>query len=787
MKRIVFRSIALIIAVALGSLSAGIVALIKDVPDIDEIKDYTPVQGTKVYADDDTFLGEFRIEKGEYIALSRMPQHLIQAVVSVEDSRFWDHKGIDFIAIMRAITRDVQVGRFKEGGSTITQQLAKVVFLSPEKTITRKLKEAFLAYKIEHNLSKEEILELYLNKIYFGRGAYGVEMAAKVHFGKSAADMTLAEAALMAGVIKAPSRYSPYSNLDGAKERQLIVLNRMKEVGYITEEQSAESYKQPLYLTSMPTTGFGADYFLEYIRRYLEDRYGDDLIYKGGLKVYTGLNKTMQIEAAHSLQRGLRRIDKRKGFRGVLGHRTVNPYEELKNIEVFKKVLLKEGDLAKATVIRVTASTATVKTKGIIGKIQAADSKWARRIIDSKGTVIQQRRKVRFNELLKPGDSIHVRVKDTSGKEPLFILEQEPLVQGAIVAIDPLTGSVRAMVGGYDFSKSEFNRAVDARRQAGSVFKPIIYAAAMDSGFTPASIIIDEPMVYDSGKFGDWKPQNYDEKYHGPTRIREALIHSMNIITVKLIEDIGLNKTIGLAGRMGIRGPFPDNLTLGLGSISISPLEITSAFTVFAHGGIRRDPVTVRYILDSAGKVIENSQPMEVRAISPETAYLITSMLEDVVKRGTGWRAKELHRPVAGKTGTTNEYRDAWFVGYSPELVAGVWVGFDNMTTLGKAETGSRAAAPIWVSFMKKALPEVPVVGSAEESSENKPFQPPEGVVTALIDPLTGLLATHETEKQVEYFKEGTVPTLYSDEFYRNLIRRQKEYFKKIPVGEDDQ
>jgi penicillin-binding protein 1A len=787
MKRFIFRLSVFLIVVALGAAAGGFLALVRGVPEIEEIKEYMPSHGTKVYADDDTLIGEFNIEKGEYVPISRIPENLIRAVVSVEDSRFWMHKGIDYIAIVRAITKDIRAGRIKEGASTITQQLAKVVFLSPERTIVRKLKEATLAHKLESSLTKEEILELYLNKIYFGHGAYGIEMAAKAYFGKSVTDVTLAEAALLGGLIKAPSRYSPYSNLDKAKERQFIVLKRMEDEGYITDSQVDETYQKPLYLSSVRHRKFRPNYFLEYVRKYLEDEYGADLIYKGGLKVHTTLNTNIQMAAVNSLKKGLRKIDKRQGFRGPLGHKEVEPEEELKSKVSFEKVVMKKDDLMTATVIKVSVSEATVKTRGIIGKLFLSDAKWARKVINSKGSLIKKFRKPKLTNILKSGDIIKVRVKDIRGKKPVFKLAQEPLVQGAVVAIDPTTGYVRAIVGGYDFRKSEFNRAVHAKRQAGSSFKPIIFAAAMDSGFTPASIVIDEPIIYESEQFGDWEPENYDEKYHGATRVRKALIHSMNIITVKLIENIGVEKIIRFARQVGIKGPFPHNLTLGLGSLSVSPLEITSAFGVFAQDGLKRDPIAIKYIIDSEGNVLENNQPVSNRAISRQTSFITTSMLEDVVKKGTGWRARALRRPVAGKTGTTNEYRDAWFIGYTPELVAGVWVGFDNMRTLGKEETGSKAAAPIWVSFMKKALSEIsPFSSKVSGSSEKRPFEIPEGIVTAIIDPVTGLLATNETERMVEFFKEGTVPTIYSNEFFRSLIKRQKEELKKIKKDKDN-
>jgi penicillin-binding protein 1A len=778
--RLVFRIIVLITAIALGTATGAYFALIRGVPQIEDIKYYVPSNPTQIFADDDTLIGEFRVEKGIYVSLDKIPEYLIRAVIAVEDSRFWYHSGVDYFAIIRALVKDISSGRIKQGASTITQQLAKVVFLSPERTIVRKLREAVLARRLEENLTKEEILELYLNKIYFGHGAYGIEMAARTYFGKSVSDVTLGEAAMLSGLIKAPSRYSPYSNLKRAKERQKTVLNRMLEEGYITAEQAEAAMKQPLYLSSVKYRKYTPNYFLEYVRKYLEDRYGVEMTYKGGLKVYTTLNRQMQIAAVASVKKGLRRLDKRQGFRGPVGHKDLNDEDESGRSASFRKVILKRGDIMTATVVKVRAGYAVVRARGNQGKLLLKDAAWAKKLIDDKGNVIKRFRKLRLTDILKPGDIISVRVKDPDPESPLFALEQEPLVQGALIAIEPSTGFIRAIVGGYDFNKSEFNRAVYARRQAGSAFKPMIFAAAMDHGYTPATLIPDQPLLYESEEFGDWEPENYDEKYHGPTRIREALIHSRNIPTVKLLEEMGVEKAIRFARRLGIRGPFPHNLTLALGSLSTSPIEITSAFAVFANEGVRMKPQAIKYIMDAENDVIENNQPVGERVISAQTAFLATSMLEDVVRHGTGWRARALNRHVAGKTGTTNEYNDAWFIGYTPELACGVWVGFDNVRSLGEEETGSRAAAPIWVAFMKKALAEISAFESSSGRDRGEPFRIPEHIVTAVIDPLTGLLATNETGKMVEFFKEGSVPTLYSTEFYRNLVRLQKDALAKI-------
>lgn len=781
MKKAIFTFFTFVFILILGLATGGYFALVKGVPQIEEIKNYRPAEGTKVYADDDTLIGEFKVEKGRYVPLDNIPEHLIKAVIAVEDSRFWLHEGVDYIAVLRAIYKDIRARRIKEGGSTITQQLAKVVFLSPEKTVIRKLKEAVLAFRLEKNLTKEEILEFYLNRIYFGHGAYGIEMAARAYFGKSVSDINLAEAALLSGLIKAPNRYSPYNNLDRAKNRQYIVLKRMETEGFISKEQVEETYKQPLYLSSLRYDQDTPNYFLEYIRKYLEDKYGVESVYKGQLKVYTTLNREMQKAAVKSLQEGLRKLDKRQGFRGPLRHEKIDVEKELKERETFKKVIMKKGDRLTATVLGVSVSKATVKTRGVIGRLYLSDARWAKKIVDSDGNVIKKLKKFRLTDILKTGDIIRVRVKDVKGKEPVFVLEQEPLVQGAVIAIEPATGYIRALVGGYNFNKSEFNRAVYARRQAGSAFKPIIYAAAINYGFTPVSIIIDEPVSYPSEIFGNWKPVNYEKRHYGPTRLREALVHSRNVVTIKLLEEIGVESAIKFARTLGIKGPFPHNLTLALGSLSVSPLELTSAFCVFAQEGVRMDPIAVKYVTDSKGNILENNEPIGVEVISPQTAYLVTSMLEDVVQHGTGWRAKALKRPVAGKTGTTNDYKDAWFLGYTPELAAGVWVGFDDQRQLGDQETGSRAAAPIWVSFMKEALIAISPFSSEEGEKEDiRPFHVPDGIVTAVIDPLTGLLATDKSEKMVEVFKEGTVPTESSTEFYRELINKQREEIEKL-------
>lgn len=748
-----FVTLFIILSIVLGAFAGGYFAIQKGIPSLEELKQYRPLEGTKIYADDDVLVGELKVEKGEFVPIDKIPAQMVNAVIAVEDSRFWKHKGIDYIAIGRALLKDIVSTGLKEGGSTITQQLAKVTFLTSEKTLTRKLREAALAIKIETNFDKREILELYLNKIYFGHGAYGVEMASRIYFGKSIQDITLSEAALLAGLIKAPATYSPYNDLTKAKERQQLVLARMEEERYIKRSERERASKRPIFLSSARAGKEANNYFIEYVRKYLEDKYGEESVYHTGLRVYTTLDRYEQASAAKALQQGLRELDKRKGWRGPLEHRKdIDIKSELKNRELMNPVIMNPGDLSSGLVLTVTEKEALIKTRGIIGRLSIGDAKWASKVIDPKTSKLRFLKNFSLLQILKPGDVIKVAIKSIKDRNIQLSLEQDPEVEGAVVAIEPNTGYIRAIIGGYDFVKSEYNRALYAKRQPGSAFKPIIYACAMDHGFTPASIIMDEPVVYSGSSEGEWKPENYDHEFHGPTRLREALAYSRNVVTIKLVEKIGVNNVIDFARTLGFQGEMPRNLTISLGSMSTTPLELALCFTVFASEGMKVKPVAIKYITDSKGRVLESNEPEAEEVISPQTAFLITSMMEDVVRQGTGWRAKALGRPVAGKTGTTNDYRDAWFVGYTKDLVATVWVGFDDMRPLGPLETGARAAAPIWVSFMKSA-----VKGDPQE------FYPPdEGIVSCSIDPATGLLSRDEESGLEEYFQKGTEPKQFA-------------------------
>jgi penicillin-binding protein 1A len=751
--RLKFIIALVVLSIILGTSAGAYLAITRGIPSIEELKQYKPIAGTKIYADDDVLIGELKVEKGIFVPINKIPEHMINAVIATEDSRFWKHKGIDYLAILRALIKDIIYVELKEGGSTITQQLAKVIFLTPEKTLKRKLREAALAIKIEKKLDKKEILELYLNKVYFGHGAYGVEMASRIYFGKSVRDITLTEAALLAGLIKAPLLYSPYNDLTRAKERQEIVLSRMEEEGYIKRSEKENALKQPIYLSSIRKGMKANNYFIEYIRKYLEEKYGEETVYKGGLKVYTTLDRKAQLSAAKALQEGLRELDKRRGWRGPLEHKKdIDIEKELKGKESITPVVTNIGDISSGLVLKVTKKEALIKTRGIIGRLSIEDARWASKVIDPKKGTSKVLKDFKLTQILKPKDVVRVSIKSIKGSHPQLTLEQEPEVEGAIVALEPNIGFIRALVGGYDFVKSEFNRAVYAKRQPGSAFKPIIYAAAMDNGFTPASIIKDEPVTYYGGPNGEWSPENYDNKFYGPTRLREALAYSRNVVTVKLVEAIGIDNVIDFARALGLHEDMPRDLTIALGSLSgVTPLDLALCYNVFASNGMRVKPIAIKYITDSKGRVLESNEIETEEVISPQTAFLITSMMEDVVKYGTGWRAKALSQPVAGKTGTTNEYRDAWFIGYTLDLVTSVWVGFDDMRPLGPQETGARAAAPIWVSFMK-----------AVSEGETEEFSIPEGIVSYPIDPATGLLAKDESRSIKEYFKVGTEPKQFA-------------------------
>lgn len=730
--------------------------LTRNLPKISSLKDYRPSIITTVYSDDKHKIAEFFKERRIVLPFSKIPKTLINAFVASEDARFFKHEGIDLASIVRAFFKNLEAGTIIQGGSTITQQVAKSFFLSPEKSYVRKVREAILAYRIDKAFTKDEILFLYLNQIYLGHGAYGVEAAAQNYFGKSVCDLNLAEYAMIAGLPQAPSRYSPFQHPKKAKHRQIYVLNRMMNEGYITDIQATEAINTPLdikprrnwYIEEVP-------YYTEYVRKYVEKKYGRDILYNDGLTIYTAVNVEMQRAGRAALDNGLRELDKRQGYRGPLKHLESEQFEAFsQEIQgMIEDHPLAPGRIIRGVVIAVNDSKqkATVRIGGEQGCLHLENMKWARKPDPEVAHYNTMVKKV--SDVLKAGDVILVKIngqQKDSGQWNLS-LEQSPAAQGALLCMQTETGYVKAMIGGRDFRVSQYNRAVQSRRQPGSALKPIIYAAALDKDYTPATIILDTPIVFeDTENEFTWKPRNYEESFHGPTLFRTALTKSRNVVTIKILKDIGIDYLIEYARKLGIQSPLTRDLSLALGTSGVSLLELAGAYAIFNNQGYRVKPCFVTRILDRDGYVLEENQPEAKKAVEKSTAYIITNLLQGVVQHGTGWRIKALNRPVAGKTGTTNDLHDAWFIGYTPRYVTGVWVGFDEEKPLGLHETGSKAASPIWLKFMQAILKDKPV----------QVFQVPDGVVFAKIDAETGLLAVPESKKTIfECFKEGSVPT----------------------------
>ena len=708
-----------LLCVSAGFIGAGFIYFhfSKDLPDVRKLKDHQPSTITQVYSASDEKIAEFYIEKRIITALEDIPLPLKQATLAVEDSNFYYHFGIDPKAIFRAFITNMKAGHVVEGGSTITQQLTKTMFLSRERTLPRKIKEAILAVRLELVFSKDEILEMYLNQIYYGHGTYGVEAASRTYFGKSVKDLTIAECAMIASLPKAPNNYSPYRNPERARKRRNHVIRRMAEVSFITPEQAKLSMVEDFHLGEVEKMLNKAPYFVEHIRRILEEKFGSSKLYRAGLKVYTTLDMNMQETAQRAIKENLLVADKRYGYRGPLGTVDISQGEiAVQNAMIRQNSFaedkgIKIGSTISGTVMSVGDTQAWVILGEEDGYIDIKDMDWAREPnpnLDGRWVKIKHP-----NEALTAGDLISVKVlgrrQDGSGWS--LALEQEPEVEGALISLAPLTGQVKAMIGGYDFYKSQFNRAVQAIRQPGSAFKPIIYAAAINEGYGPASIIIDSPIIFKEKEdaFDKWKPVNFEEKFYGPTSLREALAHSRNVVTVKLMQNIGIKSTIRLARSLGITSNLEENLSIALGSSGTTLYELTSAYSAFANLGNLIKPTAIRNIKNRSGEVLFTAVPEITKPLSPGTAHIITSLMQSVVKNGTATKVRALKRPVAGKTGTTNNYVDAWFMGYTPELVTGVWVGKDKDEPLGRNETGSRAAIPIWLKFMQEALANEPV------------------------------------------------------------------------------
>ena len=645
-----------LLCVLAGWLFGLLVAFYQELPPLSELEGYKPSLASKLYDVNGELIAQLFVEQRTLVPIDKVPENLQRALLAVEDEKFYSHWGIDPLGIMRATLVNLVHARVEQGASTITQQLARNLFLTQERTISRKIKEAMLALKIEYRYTKKEILEMYLNQVYFGSGAYGVEAASRTYFGKHVEELSLPECALMAGLVRSPNKTSPFNNMEKAKARRDMILERMIKRKIVTKEAGTLAKASPIELHTTETRN--APYFVEHIRRTIEETYGSNTIYKGGLSVYTSLDLRLQDKAQKAAAKG----------------------------------------------------------------IEDAETRIAR-------------------EMGIPAENI--------SSDPNF--KKNVPLQIAMVCMEPKTGYVRAMIGGRDFKESEFNRATQAFRQPGSAFKPFIYTAAIDNGFTPADIITDSPIVITDRDGTEWKPENYEKKFFGPTTLRKGLYTSRNVVTLKLLTKVGTSAAASYAQKMGIRSKIKKNLSLAFGTSEVNLLELVSAYCVFPNMGVRVEPVSILYIKDSAGKIIEENTPKLQEVLKPEAAYVMVSMMEDVINKGTARAIRDagVNFPCAGKTGTTDNYSDVWFVGYTSGLSCGIWVGFDDHRSLGTVISSGNTPAPIWGDFMQQVYVAPPA-----------DFEKPVNVITLKIDADTGLLAGDKCKNIIdENFVKGTEPT----------------------------
>lgn len=736
----------LVTMVMLGLLLVTVAILYLDtgLPNVSEIKNIPLHQPLRILSADDKLIAEFGNQRRNPITYEEIPQHFIQAIISTEDKHFFEHHGVDIMGLGRAVLSLIKTGKKSQGGSTITMQLARNYFLTPERTYIRKIKEILLAIKLERMLSKEEILTLYSNKIYLGHRAYGIAAASQVYYGKKVNELNLAQIAMLAGLPKAPSSINPLANAHAAKKRRNYVLRRMWEEGFIEEAAYKKAVKMPLTAKYHGTqVEVEAPYFAEMVRQAVVEQFGEHA-YQQGLVITTTLLSTAQLSAKNSLEEQLLSYDRRHGYRGPVGHFSVADISE---------ALIKLNDLPRphplvpALVLKANASEAEVLlAKGTKTKIHLGDVRWARAYIneDSQGKTPSS-----VESVIPVGSLIYLRPKDKG-----FELAQIPDINGAFVALSPQTGGIQALVGGYDYSLSKYNRVTQAKRQPGSNFKPFVYSAALEDGMTAATLINDAPVVYEDRNLDTvWRPENFSGQFYGPTRLRTALIQSRNLVSIRILKRLGLQKVISHAKRFGFEDDaLPRNLSLALGSGVVSPLQLASAYAVFANGGYKKTPFYIQKIVDSQDNLLFNYiEPEQAeRVIDEGVAFVMNSMLRDVIQQGTATRARVLKREdLAGKTGTTNDQTDAWFTGYHPEMVASVWIGFDSPRPLGHFEVGGRAALPAWIDFMKPLLPNLSVIKA----------EPPAGIMSVRIDPKTGLLASFDNPDAIyEYFQVENVP-----------------------------
>jgi penicillin-binding protein 1A len=752
----------------------------KDMPEIRRVADYRPPGVTQILSLEGKttkVMAEFTKERRYLTPYDQIPQKLVQAFISAEDATFFEHQGINFVAILRAAIANFLAGQVVQGGSTITQQISKSLYLSPERNLLRKLKEFFIAFQLEKNLKKEEILYLYLNQIYLGSGAYGVQAAARTYFHKDLKSLSVAEMALIAGLPTAPGKYSPLLNPKKAKERQLYVLKRMKENRYISESEQKNAADERIRIfVNDGTEKTLAPHFIEYLRRHMIQKYGEKMLYEDGLTVTIPSAAKYSAIAQEALEAGLEEIDQRKGYRGPVARVEEKDWAE-KRAELRKQItqeafpfrfLTEAGTLDLESAIAEFDPTHEKAVKGkrlkaLITQI-APDRKSASGTIGLDPVVIPlegmkwaypaggpNRAPKTVSEVLAPGDLVWVKPVSYVSGSWRADLTQRPEIEGALYSVDIQTGQILAMVGGYDYATSEFNRAVQAKRQMGSTFKPIIYSAAIERGYTPASIIVDSPIVFEDKDNGTWKPENYEEKFYGDTTFRQALINSRNIPTVKIVQDIKVQTVIQQAKRLGIETAFNPDLSISLGSAVTTVQDLVHAFTAFPLQGQPFRANVFQSISDRDGRTLETSADLPSERglieekpdsgslspfaplvpgtrLDPRVAYVMTHLMKEVVQFGTAAKANAIGRPIAGKTGTTQDFRDGWFIGFSPRVVTGVWVGYDDQRTMGRGEAGANTALPIWVRYMSQVLKDYP----ADD------FPVPPGISFVQVDPKSG-------------------------------------------------
>ena len=749
------------LALMLSAFAAGILVLVfavviiyPQLPDLTIITDYQPRVPLRVYSAEGLLIGEFGEERRAVVKIDAVPKQMREAILAAEDERFYQHGGVDYVGVLRAALSNFMSGGARQGASTITMQVARNFFLTKEKTVTRKFNEMLLAFKIEHSLSKDQILELYVNQIYLGQRAYGFAAAAQIYFGKSLDQLTIAEMAMLAGLPKAPSSFNPVVNPKRAKLRQQYVLRRMRELDFITDEQWQTADKQTLAVKKLVNDfAVKAEHFAEMVRQVMFERFQDD-VYTRGFRVYTTLSATHQNAAYAAVRAGVMDYDRRHGYRGAESYVELGPKPTEEDFEDALQDESVSDDIAPALVLDASPRAVKVYRKGGETLEVSGDGlKFAQKMLGDKAPA---------NQRLRRGAIIRIQ-KDDKGH---WLVTQLPQVEAALVSVTPADGAIRALVGSFDFARNKYNHITQALRQPGSSFKPFIYSAALEKGFTPATIINDAPLVFDASQTGSepWEPHNFDGKFEGPMRMRTALVKSKNLVSVRILQAITPQYAQDYITRFGFDAKYhPPYLTMALGAGNVTPLQMVGGYSVFANGGFRVTPHFIVRIEDLKGNVITQAKPVQAgetaeRAIDARNAFIMSNMLQDVVKMGTATRAMQLGRTdLAGKTGTTNEFVDAWFCGFGSGLVAVAWIGFDNPHTLGHNETGAQAALPMWISYMGKVMKGV----------EETPRTVPEGVVQARISPESGLRDP-----------DGRI----AEYFYQEFLPAERE-FETAPVG----